>query len=175
MSKIEHILLVIHIYIHSIYGGCMFSVYPIPSWWLREYIALSYYHQIGSMNYYPLIRVRSWNNGMRRMSLYILLYISSLRCKLVFSLTPAVNYMTQFPVLIISRRDVLRHIHSTQGYILDCWPFFCILVCRSFVKLSFKTLPGYRQYSFSTNVCMLMRSFLGRTYNILLHQGAESI
>ena len=32
--------------------GCMFSVHPIPSWWLREYIAFSYYHhQIGSMNY----------------------------------------------------------------------------------------------------------------------------
>ena len=52
----------------------MFSVYPIPSWWLREYIALSYYHhQIGSMNYYLLFRVRSWNNGMRCISLYILL------------------------------------------------------------------------------------------------------
>ena len=52
----------------------MFSVYPIPSWWLREYIALSYYHhQIGSMNYHPLFRVRSWNNGMRCMSLYILI------------------------------------------------------------------------------------------------------
>ena len=52
----------------------MFSVYIIPSWWLREYIALSYYHhQIGSMNYYPLFRVRSWNNGMRCMSLHILM------------------------------------------------------------------------------------------------------
>ena len=59
--------------------GCMFSVYPIPSWWLWEYIALSYHyhhhHQIGSMNYYyyPLFRVMSWNNGMRCMSLYILM------------------------------------------------------------------------------------------------------
>ena len=57
--------------------GCMFSVYPIPSWWLREYIALFYYHhQNGSMNYYPLFRVRSWKNGMRCMSLYILLNLS---------------------------------------------------------------------------------------------------
>ena len=57
--------------------GCMFSVYPIPSWWLREYIALSYHHhQIGSMNYYPFFRARSWNNGMRSMSLYILTIIS---------------------------------------------------------------------------------------------------
>ena len=32
---------------------------------------LSYYHhQIGSMNYYPLLRVSSWNNGVRCMSLY---------------------------------------------------------------------------------------------------------
>ena len=47
----------------------MFSVYPIPSRWFREYIALSYYHhQIGNMNYYPLFRVRSCNNGMRCMS-----------------------------------------------------------------------------------------------------------
>ena len=35
---------------------------------------LSYYHhQIGSMNYYPLFGVRSWNNGMRCMSFYILI------------------------------------------------------------------------------------------------------
>ena len=60
--------------------GCMFTVYPTPSWYMREYIALSYYHhQIGNMNYCPLFRVRSWNNGMRCMSLYILMtYIYSL-------------------------------------------------------------------------------------------------
>ena len=35
---------------------------------------LSYYHhQIGSMNYYLLFRVRSWNNGMRFISFYILI------------------------------------------------------------------------------------------------------
>ena len=34
---------------------------------------LSYYHhRIGSMNYYPLFRVRSWNNGVRCMSFCIL-------------------------------------------------------------------------------------------------------
>ena len=54
--------------------GCMFSVYPFLLWWLRKYIyTLSYYHhQIGSMNYYPLSRVRSWNNGVCCMSFYIL-------------------------------------------------------------------------------------------------------
>ena len=52
----------------------MFSAYPFPLWWLREYIyTLSYYHhQIGSANYYPLFRVRSWSNGVRCMSCYIL-------------------------------------------------------------------------------------------------------
>ena len=35
---------------------------------------LSYYdHQIGSMNHYPLFRVRSWNNGVRCMYFYILI------------------------------------------------------------------------------------------------------
>ena len=38
---------------------------------------LSYHHhQIGSMNFYPLFSVRSWNNGMCCMSLYILLMVS---------------------------------------------------------------------------------------------------
>ena len=35
------------------------------------YILSYYHHQIGSMNYYPLFRVRSWNNGVRCMSFYI--------------------------------------------------------------------------------------------------------
>ena len=40
---------------------------------LENIYTLSYYHhQIGSMNYYPLFRVRSWNNGMCCMSFYIL-------------------------------------------------------------------------------------------------------
>ena len=58
--------------------GCVFSIYPFPLWWLRKYIyTLSYYHhQIGSMNYYPLFKVRSWNNGMRCMPFYILIFLT---------------------------------------------------------------------------------------------------
>ena len=55
---------------------CVFSL-PTPLVMIeRIYIYdLSYYHnQIGSMNYYPLFRVRSWNNGVRCMSSYIVLY-----------------------------------------------------------------------------------------------------
>ena len=52
----------------------MFSVYPFPcDDWENIYTLSYYHHQIGSMNYYPLFRVRSWNNGMRCMFLYILI------------------------------------------------------------------------------------------------------
>ena len=43
-------------------GLCVFSL-PI------SFVMIE---RIGSMNYYTLFRVRSWNNGMRCMSLYIL-------------------------------------------------------------------------------------------------------
>ena len=57
-------------------GLCVFSL-PISLVMIERIYTLSYYHhQIGSMNYYPLFRVRSWNKGMRCMSLYILLKIT---------------------------------------------------------------------------------------------------
>ena len=52
----------------------MFSVYPFPcDDWENIYTLSYYHHQIGSMNYYPLFRVRSWNNGVRCMSFCILM------------------------------------------------------------------------------------------------------
>ena len=54
-------------------GLCVFSL-PMSLMMTEKIYTLSYYHnQIGSMNYYPLFRVRSWNNGIRCMSLNILL------------------------------------------------------------------------------------------------------
>ena len=48
---------------------------------IERIYTLSYYHnQIGSMNYYPLFRVRSWNNSMRCMSLYILIDVIEIEC-----------------------------------------------------------------------------------------------
>ena len=41
--------------------------------WENIYTLSYYHHQIGSMNYYPLFRVRSWNNGVRCMCFYILI------------------------------------------------------------------------------------------------------
>ena len=52
-------------------GLCVFSL-PIYLLMIERIYTLSYYHhQIGSMNYYPLFRVRSWNTGVRCMSLYV--------------------------------------------------------------------------------------------------------
>ena len=54
--------------------GCVFSVYPFSCDDWEDIYTLSYcYHQIGSMNHYPLFRVRSWNNGARCMSFCILI------------------------------------------------------------------------------------------------------
>ena len=45
--------------------------------WENIYTLSYYHHQIGSMNYYPLFRNRSRNNGMRCMCFYILVSIFS--------------------------------------------------------------------------------------------------
>ena len=71
VSKIKHILSVIH---YTIYGAMCFQFNPSVSLVMieRMYNLSYYYHQIGSMNYNPLFRVRLWNNGKDFMSLYIL-------------------------------------------------------------------------------------------------------
>ena len=52
-------------------GLCVFSL-PISLVVIERIYTLSYYHhQIGSMYHYPLFRVRSWNNGMRCMSIFL--------------------------------------------------------------------------------------------------------
>ena len=73
VSKIKHIFSVIHYKIHYTICGAvcfLFTLFPCADW--ENIYTLSYYHhQIGSMNYYPLLRVRSWNNGVRCMSFYM--------------------------------------------------------------------------------------------------------
>ena len=70
-GKIEHIRSVIY---YTICGAvCFHFTHFLHGDWENIY-TLSYYHnKIGSMNNYPLFKVRSWNNGMRCMSLYILM------------------------------------------------------------------------------------------------------
>ena len=60
-------------------ASCVWHVIALARWQVvmieRIYVCtLSYYHhQLGSMHNYPLFRVKSWNNGMRCMSFYILM------------------------------------------------------------------------------------------------------
>ena len=73
VSKIKLILAVI---LYVIYGAvCLqFTHFPYDDC-ENIYTWSCSHHQIGSMNYnpYPLFRVRSWNNGMRCMSFFILM------------------------------------------------------------------------------------------------------
>ena len=70
VCKIKHFLSVIH---YTICGAVCFHFFCDDC---ENIYTLSYHHhQIGSMNYYPLFRVRSWNNGVHCMSFYIRLNI----------------------------------------------------------------------------------------------------
>ena len=73
VSKIKHIS---QLSIIQYMGLCVFSL-PISLVMIERIhfvlLVLSSSNWTGSMNYYPLFRVRSWNNGMRCMSLYILI------------------------------------------------------------------------------------------------------
>ena len=72
VSKIEYIPSIIH---YTICGAVCFQFTHYPCDYWDNIYTLSYcHHRIGSMNYYPLFRVRSWNNGVRCMSFYILRY-----------------------------------------------------------------------------------------------------
>ena len=79
VCKIKHILSVIHYTIcYTICGAVCFQfTHSLCDDWENIYIyiyTLSYYHhQVGRIDYYPLFRVRSWNNGVSCMSLYILM------------------------------------------------------------------------------------------------------
>ena len=60
MSKIKYILSVIH---YTTCGAVCFQfTHSSCNAWENIYTLSYYHHQIGSMNYYPLFRVRSWNN-----------------------------------------------------------------------------------------------------------------
>ena len=76
VSKNKNILSVIH---YTICGAVWFQFTPFScDDWENIYTLSYYHHQIGSMNYFSLFRVRSWNNGVRCMSFYILIDITML-------------------------------------------------------------------------------------------------
>ena len=73
-------------------GLCVFSL-PIFLMMTEKVYTWSYcHHHIRSMNDFPLFRVRSWNNGMSWMSLYILIKSSDTKpnqwsqCVFVYSI-----------------------------------------------------------------------------------------
>ena len=80
VCKIKHILSDIYYTIHYTICGAVcfqFTHSPCDDWeniYIYIYTLSYYHHQIGSMNYYPLFRVKSWNNGVRCMSLHILMW-----------------------------------------------------------------------------------------------------
>ena len=70
VCKIKHILSVIH---YTVCEAVCFQFTHLPcDDWENMYTFSYHHHHIGSMNYYPSFRVRSWNNGVRCMSFYIL-------------------------------------------------------------------------------------------------------
>ena len=97
-------------FIQYVGGGGGGSVYPFPLWWLREciYFVLDH-HQIGSMNYYPLFSVRSWNNGMRCMYFYIPPQMSThLRICLLWYRSP---FCTLYIRLVVLQHDTSSSYH----------------------------------------------------------------
>ena len=75
LIDIRHILAVIH---YTIRGAVCFQfTHFLCDDWENIYTLSYHHHQIGSMNYYPLFKVRSWNNGVRCMSFCILMSCES--------------------------------------------------------------------------------------------------
>ena len=76
VNTIKHILSVIH------YTRCGAVCFQFTHFccddWENIYYMSYYHHQIGSINYNPLFRARSWNNGVRCMSSYILIELLSI-------------------------------------------------------------------------------------------------
>ena len=116
MSKINHIPSVIH---YTICGTVCFQfTHFCCDDWENIYTLSYYHHQIVSMNYYPLFRVRSWNNGVRCMSFCILTVCHVVEwatwniCQWSFGQTKEnVRHKNAFEKVPISSRSVFR-LHS---------------------------------------------------------------
>ena len=91
-------------------GLCVFSL-PISLVMIERIYTLSYYHhQTGRMNFYPLFRVGSWNNGMHCMSLSILLTVV---CLLIWDLQSSVVAITNVTHLLYREAsEILNHWNS---------------------------------------------------------------
>ena len=125
-------------------GLCIFSL-PISFVMIERIHTLSYYHhQIRSMNYYLLFRVRSWNNSMRCMSPYILIgcIVACGSCSLVCIL---------HNLIIIIMQNYLKTLKfpiACQLYAVEC-------VYDKIISLNFPLfiIKGNVSYAYSTLLC----------------------
>ena len=85
MECVSKIKLIFSVIFHTLYEAVYIQLTHLSYADRKDICTLSYYHhQIGSLTYLPLFRVRSWNNGMCCMS--FLYFISTVRGQLVFNL-----------------------------------------------------------------------------------------
>ena len=92
-------------------GLCVFSL-TIFLVMIEGIYTLSYYHhQIGSMNFNPLFRVRSWNNGTRCMYLYIVMGL--LCCNFLWSVQMQASNISCHNILLLSMVDSCNGSHPT--------------------------------------------------------------
>ena len=112
------------------YMGLCVSSLPNFLEMIEKIYTLSFYHphQVGSKSYYPLSRVRSWNNGMHCVSLYILIEIKT------FSLTNLyLNVSSAKVAAILSRPQcvyVIGKTHITAN---------CQSLCSSIISIRLNT------------------------------------
>ena len=117
-----------HLFVIQYIGLSVFRL-PISLVMVERIHALSYYHhQIGSVNYYPLFRVKSWNNGVRCKSLYIRMTIFT-DTKIMTCRVTVVFYLLRFPGEIIQMNYVYQlnfslsfmiHVYHTCFYEYTC-------------------------------------------------------
>ena len=104
---------------------CVFSLLISHAMIERMYTLSYYHHQIGS--FYPLFRIRSWNNGMRCMSLYILITVMTyLPCNSGYSYTWKYGNHTEAGSQCLQRLVLFLANFLTfeeSEYIFDDWEF----------------------------------------------------
>ena len=106
-------------------GLCVFSLPNSPVMIVRMCTLSYYHHQTGSMNHKPLFRVRSWNNGMRCMSYYVLSNETNKQTNSI-SIANALEMLQSCTKPLISYYFMRCHLWDTQKifdiFINSLWP-----------------------------------------------------
>ena len=127
---------------------CVFS---LPNYLVMIVImcTLSYYHhQTGSMNHSPMFRVRSWNNGMRCMSYYVLIIKGP--------------YYWRFAM---SDRAGEKNQHDTRSLLSAIWYILLLIStrillstnCQVYCCIAKKSSLGKKAYGFYISFSMVVR------------------